>query len=209
MDLNELRIRMDETDAALIELFRAILPWAAAIFAAAIVSACMSTASESVMLVSTVITNDVARSMLKIKMTEKGTIWFARGVMVVFTVIVCVVAMFMSSVLSLMYYSSTILASCVPAFLIALWWNRVNWQGMLAGFVGGGVTSIVWPFIPVLSGLMNSMYAGMAVSVIAMLIFTFACKPPTAENIHFIQPFQTKNYDPDPLPGQEGEEPMM
>ncbi len=200
---------LESGDYALIELFRAILPWAAAIFAAAIVSACMSTASESVMLVSTVITNDVARSMLKIKMTEKGTIWFARGVMVVFTVIVCVVAMFMSSVLSLMYYSSTILASCVPAFLIALWWNRVNWQGMLAGFVGGGVTSIVWPFIPVLSGLMNSMYAGMAVSVIAMLIFTFACKPPTAENIHFIQPFQTKNYDPDPLPGQEGEEPMM
>ena len=65
---------------------------------------------------------------------------------------------------------------------------------MLAGILGGGLVAVVWDFIPGASALIGSMYAGIIVSIVLTLVFTFLYPAPETEKVEFIRPFQSKNF---------------
>ncbi|HCT90447.1 MAG TPA: hypothetical protein DF613_03545 [Lachnospiraceae bacterium] len=185
---------LENGDYALIELFRKVFPWGAAIFAAAIVSACMSTASEAVIIVGTVITRDIVQGLFHVELSDKNSVRMGKAVMVCVTAICIFVSVFMSSVLDLMYYAANLMAAFAPAYLVSAFWNRVNTQGFLASMVGGILTVMVWGLVPAWNAVIPSLYVGIAVSLTALFVVTFCFPPPSEEQIDFIRPLQTEHW---------------
>ena len=181
-------------DYALIELFRRTIPWGGALFAAAIVSACMSTASEALIGTAATITKDIVQGLFRIKMDDHSTVRLARLVMIAVTVACVVIAVYMTSLLDLMYFAANLTAAYAPTFLVSVFWNRVNTQGMAAGMAGGMLTAVIWGLVPSLNTIIPSLYAGILISLTLLVIVTLSFPPPTKEQIDFIRPFQTARW---------------
>lgn len=181
---------LETGDYALFEMFRRLLPIGGAIFAAAVLAACMSTASESLICESAVFSKDIYQALLKPHATDKEVIWVSRAFMLFMCVVGVLISWKATSILNMMYFAASIVAAITPVFAAGFWWKRINTPGALAGIIGGFATSILWYVVPVLSTFIAPLYAGLIVCVIAMVVVTFLTPPPSEEQLRFIRPMQ-------------------
>ena len=70
----------------------------------------------------------------------------------------------------------------------SLFWKRTNFAGAVAGILSGGLTVILWDYIPLIHGekLCNvtgiySLLVGFAVSLVCIVVFSLATKAPSQE----------------------------
>lgn len=79
-------------------------------------------------------------------------------------------------------------ASFGPIVLMSLFWRRTNLQGAIAGIVSGGVTVIIWDYIPLVNGQtlyaatgLYSLVLGFAISILLIIMISLCTKAPGKE----------------------------
>ena len=75
-----------------------------------------------------------------------------------------------------------------PTVVMSLFWRRTNLAGAVAGIVSGGLTVIIWDYIPLVAGQTLGTYTGLyslavgfVVSLVMIVIFSLATKAPSKE----------------------------
>lgn len=75
-----------------------------------------------------------------------------------------------------------------PIVVMSLFWKRTNLQGAVAGILSGGITGIIWDYIPLVNGQtlgtatgLYSLVVGFAVSILLIVLVSLATKAPSQE----------------------------
>ena len=75
-----------------------------------------------------------------------------------------------------------------PIVLMSLFWRRTNFAGAVAGIVSGGLTVIIWDYIPFINGQtlgtatgLYSLATGFVISILCIVIFSLCTKAPEKE----------------------------
>ncbi len=125
-----------EADGVLLRLLTAHAPvWLAGILGAGIISAVMGSDTHQVLAVSTMFTKDVfAHYGGTLKYGERGSVFFARGFIILVTVIAYIIALLTpESIFELaVRFAFSGFAAMSPVMIAALFWKRSNKYGALA-----------------------------------------------------------------------------
>lgn len=156
----------------------------AAIILIAIMSAIMSTADAQLMLTGTMLSRDIYQRFFKKDATDKELLIVSRIMVVGVGVVSVLISLIQPpGVFSLVIFSFGVLGCsfCVP-YICAVWWKKANACGCIASMIGGGLTNIIWTTMGLESQTaMHPFFAGLLVSIAAMLIFTNFGKKTTPE----------------------------
>lgn len=75
-----------------------------------------------------------------------------------------------------------------PTIVLSLFWKRTNLAGAVAGILSGGLTVILWDYIPLVGGEtlgtvtgLYSLVVGFAISLLLIIIVSLCTKAPDAE----------------------------
>ncbi|HYW76913.1 MAG TPA: sodium/proline symporter PutP [Gammaproteobacteria bacterium] len=121
-------------------------PIAAGICLSGILAAIMSTASAQLLVAAGAFAEDLYRGFFRHNAGRRELLWVGRLALLAVAIIAFFVGINPNSlVLGLVAYAwAGFGAAFGPAIILALYWNRMNWQGALAGMIVGGVTVLVW-----------------------------------------------------------------
>ena len=75
-----------------------------------------------------------------------------------------------------------------PIVVCSLFWKRTNVAGAVAGMVSGGLTVIIWDYLPIMDGKtigsatgVYSLLVGFMISLICIVAFSLLTKKPSSE----------------------------
>jgi len=121
-------------------------PVIAGICLAAILAAIMSTADSQLLVSASVLTEDFYKILLRRRAGEKELVWTGRMAVLSITLIAVWLAWDPGrKVLDLVAYAwAGFGAAFGPPLILALYWNRMNRFGALAGILVGGLTVVMW-----------------------------------------------------------------
>ena len=166
------------------------LPFIGGIFLCGILAAIMSTADSQLLVTASAASEDLYHQFIKKDADSKEILAVARLTVIVVSVLAFVIAWNPNS--SIMGLVSNAWAGLGAAFgptvVMSLFWRRTNLAGAVAGIVSGGLTVIVWDYIPFAAGQTLGSYTGLyslavgfAVSLAMIIIFSLATKAPSKE----------------------------
>ena len=109
----------------------------------------MSTADSQLLAASSSISQNILKDVLKIKISEKGTMLAARLTVVVIAVIAVFIASDPnSSVFGIVSFAWAGFGGAFgPVMLFSLFWRRTNRNGALAGMISGGAMVFIWKYL--------------------------------------------------------------
>lgn len=150
----------------------------------------MSTADSQLLVTASAASEDLYHQFIKKDADSKEILAVARLTVIVVSVLAFVIAWNPNS--SIMGLVSNAWAGLGAAFgptvVMSLFWRRTNLAGAVAGIVSGGLTVIVWDYIPFAAGQTLGSYTGLyslavgfAVSLVMIIIFSLATKAPSKE----------------------------
>lgn len=126
----------------------------AGLMLAAIIAASMSTADSQLLVASSSFTSDIYKPILRHnKASDKEVMWVGRVVVVVVSLVGFAIAAsglgkdssWASNIMSMVENAWGLFGSAFgPVVILSLFWKRFNYQGAVAGIVGGAVVDIVW-----------------------------------------------------------------
>jgi sodium/proline symporter len=183
-----------DSETILIVMISLLLhPIPAGICFAAILAAIMSTADSQLLVSSSVLTEDFYRGLFRKQATQRQLIAFGRGAVVIIAVIACALAMDPDSkVLDLVAYAwAGFGAAFGPPLMLALYWQRMNFAGALAGILSGGLTVLIWHQLEGGIFELYELIPGFIISLAACYLGSFAGKPPCAD---ILQEFSTMRH---------------
>jgi sodium/proline symporter len=172
------------------------IPLIGAIFLCAILAAIMSTADSQLLVTASSITGDLYRNSINTKASEGNLMWVSRGSVIAVSIVAYFIAR--NPETSIMGLVSNAWAGFGAAFgalvLLSLYWRGVTRAGAAAGIVAGGLTVIVWDYIPLVGsgsaaapaltlGAHTGLYSlapGFALSFAAILLCSKFSKEPPA-----------------------------
>ena len=166
------------------------LPFIGGIFLCGILAAIMSTADSQLLVTASAASEDLYHQFVKKDADSKEILMVARVTVIIVSVLAFVIAWNPNS--SIMGLVSNAWAGLGAAFgpivVMSLFWRRTNLAGAVAGIVSGGLTVIIWDYIPFVSGQTLGTYTGLyslavgfAVSLVMILVFSLATKAPSKE----------------------------
>jgi sodium/proline symporter len=126
------------------------IPLLGGLFLCGILAAIMSTADSQLLVTASSLTSDIYKGSINKKAPDAHLLWFSRGAVVV----VAAVAYFIardrtSSIMALVSNAWSGFGSAFGALvLLSLYWKRVNRSGAAAGIISGGLTVIIWDYLP-------------------------------------------------------------
>ena len=75
-----------------------------------------------------------------------------------------------------------------PVVILSLFWRRSNGTGAIAGMISGGLTVIVWDYLPLVQGQtlgtatgLYSLVVGFAIGLLVMIVVSLATQKPSDE----------------------------
>lgn len=160
------------------------------IFLCGILAAIMSTADSQLLVCSSSVSKDIYKNILKPDAEDKKLLRVSRITVIVVAVLAFLIAWDPdSSIMGLVSDAWAGLGSAFgPAVVCALFWKRANLPGTVAGIVSGGLTVIIWDYIPLVKGVTPAEYTGIysllvgfAVSLILIVVVSLCTKEPDAE----------------------------
>ena len=197
---------LDNPETVFIQMVRTIFIdrgalWAILIgglFLCGIFAAIKSTA-DSQLLVGSSAVADIYRVTNK-KATDKNLVWFSRLAVLIVALIAVWIALDAYDpaiggpdrstgvmVLVAMAWAG-FGAAFGPLILLSVFWKRTNRQGAIAGVIVGGLTVIIWQYIPFVDGAtlgavtgIFSLVPGFFLSFIAIVLVACVTKPPSRE----------------------------
>ncbi|MCL2111836.1 MAG: sodium/proline symporter PutP [Clostridiales bacterium] len=170
----------------------AYLPLLAGFFLCGILAAIMSTADSQLLVTASSITSDIYKTTAKRDATDKHYVWVSRIAVVAVAVIAFVIALdHNSNVMSLVSNAWAGFGSAFGALiLLSLYWKRINRAGAAAAIIAGGLTVIVWDYIPFAGTTIGdatelySLAPGFAISLVFGIVVSLMTKPPSEEMMH-------------------------
>lgn len=121
-------------------------PWVAGILLAAILAAVMSTLSAQLLVCSSSLTQDIYKTFVRRRASDKELVWFGRSMVLLVALIAIALAWNPESrVLAMVSYAwAGFGAAFGPVVLMSLMWRRMTRNGALAGMIVGAVVVLVW-----------------------------------------------------------------
>lgn len=158
----------------------------AGLILAGILASTMSTADSQLLAASSAVSSDLLGSILKDKETKKESMVADK----ITLLLIAVVAMFIardpnSSVFTIVSFAWAGFGAVFgPVVLLALFWRRSNWQGVLAGMICGGSMVFIWKYgISTLGGAWGiyELLPAFLVAIAANIIVSLITKAPSKE----------------------------
>ena len=186
------------TEIVFIEMIKQVftvdirLPIVAGLFLCGILAAIMSTADSQLLVTASSMSEDIYKGIIKKDATEEKVMKMSRYTVLGVAVLAYLIAWDPNS--SIMGLVSNAWAGLGAAFgptvLMSLFWKRCNLQGAVAGIVSGGLTVIVWDYIPLVAGQtlgtvtgLYSLAIGFLISIVLIVIVSLCTKAPDASII--------------------------
>lgn len=166
------------------------LPFIGGLFLCGILAAIMSTADSQLLVTASAVSEDLYHNFIDKNADSRKIVNVSRGTVVVISILAFVIAWNPdSSVMGLVSNAWAGLGSAFgPIVLLSLFWRRTNLAGAIAGMVSGGLTVIIWDYIPIVGGQtlgsatgLYSLAVGFAVSALMIVIFSLTTKAPSKE----------------------------
>jgi len=177
------------------------MPFIGGVFLCGILAAIMSTADSQLLVCASSVSKDIFKNLINPKADDKTVLRTSR-----FTVLVIAVLAFLiawdpnSSIMELVSDAWAGLGSAFgPAVVCALFWKRANLPGTVAGILSGGLTVIVWDYLPIIGGKtigavtgVYSLLVGFAISMLSIVIISLCTKAPEASIVEEFE--KVNNY---------------
>lgn len=160
------------------------------IFLCGILAAIMSTADSQLLVTASSVSEDLYRSFVNRNADNDKILKVSRVTVAVVAILAFLIAWNPnSSIMGLVSNAWAGLGSAFgPIVLLSLFWKRTNLAGAIAGIVSGGLTVIIWDYIPLMGGQtlgtatgLYSLAVGFAVSILMIVVFSLATKAPEKE----------------------------
>lgn len=153
---------------------------------AGILACTMSTSDSQLLAASSAASENILKSVLKIKMDEKKSMFTARIALVIIAVLGVIIAWDQnSSIFRVVSFAwAGFGATFGPVILTALFWKRSNKYGATAGMIAGGVMVFLWKFgIAKLGGVfaIYELLLAFVVALIAIIVVSLCTAPPSKE----------------------------
>ena len=170
------------------------------LFLCGILAAIMSTADSQLLVTASSLSSDIYKVAIDKKASDKKLLWVSR----IAVLAVAVVAYFIardpkSSIMDLVSNAWSGFGSTFgPLVLFSLFWKKTTRSGALAGMIGGGLTVIIWDYIPMMpgaDGLVNlgvgtglySIIPGFLISSLLIVVFSLVGKGPSQDMVEEFQ----------------------
>ncbi|MBR3602552.1 MAG: sodium/proline symporter PutP [Lachnospiraceae bacterium] len=165
------------------------IPLIAGLFLCGILAAIMSTADSQLLVTASSVSEDIYKGIVRKDATQDNVMKMSRITVVVVAILAYLIAWDPNS--SIMGLVSNAWAGLGAAFgpivLMSLFWKRCNLPGAVAGIVSGGLTVIIWDYIPLVSGQtlgavtgLYSLAIGFLISILLIVIVSLCTKAPDA-----------------------------
>lgn len=166
------------------------LPFIGGIFLCGILAAIMSTADSQLLVTASAASEDLYHQFIKKDADSKEILLVARVTVIVVSVLAFVIAWDPeSSIMGLVSNAWAGLGAAFgPTVVMSLYWRRTNLAGAVAGIVSGGLTVIIWDYIPFVGGQTLGAYTGLyslavgfVVSLFLIIVCSLATEKPSKE----------------------------
>lgn len=165
------------------------IPLVAGLFLCGILAAIMSTADSQLLVTASSVSEDIYKGIVRKDATQDNVMKMSRITVVAVAVLAYLIAWDPNS--SIMGLVSNAWAGLGAAFgpivLMSLFWKRCNLPGSVAGIVSGGLTVIIWDYIPLVAGQtlgavtgLYSLAIGFLISILLIVIVSLCTKAPDA-----------------------------
>ena len=165
------------------------LPIIAGLFLCGILAAIMSTADSQLLVTASSMSEDIYKGIIKRNASEDNVMKMSRYTVLAVAVIAYLIAWDPNS--SIMGLVSNAWAGLGAAFgptvVMSLFWRRCNLQGAVAGIISGGLTVIIWDYIPLVGGQtlgtvtgLYSLAIGFLISIALIVVVSLCTKAPDA-----------------------------
>ena len=165
------------------------LPFIAGLFLCGILAAIMSTADSQLLVTASSVSEDIYKGIVKKDANQDNVMKMSRITVIVVALLAYVIAWDPnSSIMGLVSNAWAGLGAAVgPTVLMSLFWKRCNLPGAVAGIVSGGLTVIIWDYIPLIAGQtlgsvtgLYSLAIGFLISIVLIVIVSLCTKEPDA-----------------------------
>ena len=169
------------------------LPFIGGIFICGILAAIMSTADSQLLVCASSVSKDIYKNIIKPSASDKKVLQISRITVIAVAVIAFIIAWDPeSSIMGLVSDAWAGLGSAFgPLVVASLFWKRTNLYGAVAGILSGGITVLVWDYIPLAGGKtiyaatgIYSLLVGFAVSFAFIVIISLCTKAPGQDIIN-------------------------
>ncbi len=166
------------------------LPFIGGIFLCGILAAIMSTADSQLLITASSASKDIYQGVLNPKADNKKVLMVSRVTVIVVAIVAYLIALDPnSSIMGLVSNAWAGLGAAFgPTIVLSLFWKRTNLAGAVTGIISGGLTVIIWDYIPLAGGQtlgtatgLYSLVIGFAISLLAIVIASLMTKAPDAE----------------------------
>lgn len=144
----------------------------AGIFLCAILAASMSTADSQLLAASSAVSQDIFKGLIKKNAEEKEVMIISR-----FTVfLIALIALLLSlnpksSIFNLVSFAwSGFGGTFGPLILLSLYWKRTTAPGAIAGLICGGITDVVWHYIPASVAKIFGLYEILPAFIVCLIV---------------------------------------
>lgn len=155
-------------------------PWIGGIAAMAIIAAIFSTAPALLLIVSTTLTRDLYKGIIKPEATEADQMKFSRIAILILGIICTFLGMKATSILGQMLGAFQIRSVAAVVLAAALLWPRVNATAAFWASVAGGTLAAVWHFAGSPFGI-APLWPSCALGLALLVILTLMAKEPVSE----------------------------
>ena len=167
-----------------------VLIFIGGLFLCGILAAIMSTADSQLLVTASAVSEDLYHSFIKKDADTEEILKVSRITVIVIAVIAFAIAWNPdSSIMGLVSNAWAGLGSAFgPIVVMSLFWRRTNLPGAIAGMVTGGLTVIIWDYIPLVGGQTLGTYTGLyslavgfLLSLVMIVIVSLVTKAPSKE----------------------------
>ena len=183
------------TEIVFIEMIKQVftvdirLPIVAGLFLCGILAAIMSTADSQLLVTASSVSEDIYKGIVKKNASQDTVMKVSKITVVAVAVLAYLIAWDPNS--SIMGLVSNAWAGLGAAFgptvLMSLFWKRCNLPGAVAGILSGGLTVIIWDYIPLAAGQtlgavtgLYSLAIGFLISIVLIVVVSLCTKEPEA-----------------------------
>lgn len=164
------------------------LPFIGGLFLCGILAAIMSTADSQLLVTASSVAEDIYKGVVNPKAKDANVLMISR----ISVIVIAIAAYFIarnpnSSIMGLVSNAwAGFGATFGPVVVLSLFWKRSNRAGAIAGMVGGGLTVLLWDYVPLAAGMtlgaatgLYSLVIGFLVGMIAMVAASLMTKAPS------------------------------
>lgn len=158
------------------------------LFLCGILAAIMSTADSQLLVCASSVSKDIYKNVIRPNASDKVVLRVSRCTVVVVAVLAVAIAWDPDS--SIMKLVSDAWAGLGAAFgpivVCSLFWKRTNFAGAVAGILSGGLTVLIWDYIPIINGQklcdvtgIYSLLVGFCLSLVFIVVTSLSTPKPS------------------------------